>query len=194
MAQALSLSPIRASTRLNDYSARRLHLVGLGCEAVFYVRPNRPPRPGYPLRAVTLSECYGFTHEQCDALASEVERTLPGLRDRTHTPVTEEGWRYAVEAGESTLRDPGVAVSARYLPDQERLEVAFSPTDIHLIDLGVFEALACASAADLSGVELSPYGLGLYFPALDVDLSTLMLWRGDFNHAVEDEDDTEEAA
>lgn len=194
MAQALSLFSIRASRQLNDHSVRRVHVVGLGCEAVFYVRANRPPRPGYPRRPVTLSECYGFTHDQCDALASEIERTLPGLRDRTHTPVTEETWRYAVEFGETVLKDPGVAASARYLPDLERLEIVFSPADVHLIDLGVFEELASASAADLCGVELSPYGLGLHFPALDVDLSTLMLWRGDFNHAVEDETDVEEAA
>jgi hypothetical protein len=77
----------------------------------------------------------------------------------------------------------------------ERLEVVFSPTDVHLIDLGVFEELASASAADLCGVELSPYGLGVHFPTLDVDLSTLMLWRERYNHAVDEEEgEAEEAA
>ena len=87
--------------------------------------------------------------------------------------------------GEDILKDPGVAASTRYLPERGLLEVVFSPSDVHLIDLGVFEELAYASTAELSEVELSPYGLGVFFPRLDVDLSALMLWRGRFNHPLE---------
>lgn len=195
MAQALPLSPIRASTQINDFVAHRVHVVGHGCEASFFVRLNPVPRPGYWPQGVALDECHGFTREQCDSFAAEMARTYPGLRDRTHHPVTEDHWRGGIERGEQALKDPGFAVSARYLPDRARLEIVYSPTDVHLVDLGVFEELACATAADLCDVELSPYGRGLHFPRLDVDLSVPMLWRERFERARDQEaDEAEEAA
>lgn len=183
MAQALALSPIRASTQINDYIAHRVHVVGLGCEASFYVRPDPAPRPGYPPQPVTLDECHGFTREQCDGFAAEIARTYPDLRDRTHALLTDALGRFAASRAEAVRADPGSAVSARYLPGRACMEVVFSPSDVHLIDLDVFEELAGASTANLCDVELSPYGFGLHFPRLDVDLSVPMLRRRRFERA-----------
>lgn len=188
MTQALLLNPIRAVTYLNDFLPHRVHVVGLGCEAAFTVRLETSPKPGRQRRAVALQENHGFTLEQAEILMGEIAAAYPGMSDRTYAPLTEEGFAYATSDGEQATKDPGSAVAARYLPDRERLEVTFSPTEVREFDLRVFEELATASAADLGAVELSPAGLGIYFPRLNVGLSALMLYRDRFERPPEDED------
>ena len=70
------------------------------------------------------------------------------------------------------------AVSARYDRRAERviiglstgLEVAFSPRDA--------EGLEHATPAELSPIEISPSGFGIYFPRLDADLYLPALLEG----------------
>ncbi len=51
-----------------------------------------------------------------------------------------------------------------------QLQIAFSPRDV--------EGLEHARPADLAGAEISPSGLGVYFPKLDVDLDIPALLEG----------------
>ncbi len=77
-------------------------------------------------------------------------------------------------------RGAGYAVSARYERRTKRivvrldsgLELAFPP------DLA--EGLAGASPEALAGIEISPTGLGLHWPALDADLYLPALMQGVF--------------
>lgn len=177
MSIALALTPIRALTYLNDYGPDIVHVIALGCEASFYVRLETSPRPGHFKYAVTPHACHGFTKAQLDALRQEVAARYPGMTDRTLPELTDERYASACEEAGQLATDPGVATYVRYHPDRERLEVLYGPSDRKFVDLGVFEELAHASAADLGEVELSPVGLGVLFPRLGVGLCSLMLWR-----------------
>ena len=78
------------------------------------------------------------------------------------------------------LRHTATAVAARYDRGRGRvvirlntgLEVMFAPHDA--------EGLERATAADLEEIEISPTGLGLYFPRLDADLYVPGLLQGLF--------------
>lgn len=186
MTSALTLRPIRAVSYLNDPSgAGHVHVCGLGCEAEFSATARPPRGPGYPRQGVALIENMGFTLAQLDALQADIVATYPGLPVRTARPLTEALVREATERGASTRRDPGIALSARYLPETGRLEVEFR-SETRSFDLGVFEELARASAADLAEVEVTPIGGGLYFPRLGIGLSALMLFLGRFRRAPEE--------
>ncbi len=50
------------------------------------------------------------------------------------------------------------------------LEIAFSPRDA--------EGLECATPAQLSSIEISPSGFGIYFPKLDADIYIPALLEG----------------
>ena len=80
----------------------------------------------------------------------------------------------------AALRENGVAVSARYDRRRARIivnlntgvQIAFPP---HLV-----EGLADASPDDLRDIEVSPAGLGVYWPKLDVDVYVPALLKGVF--------------
>lgn len=186
MSIALALSPIRALTYINDFAPDLVRVIALGCEASFFVRLETSPRPGYPRHGVTLHDCHGFTKAQLDSLRQEVAAKYPGMTDRSLPDLTDEAYAFACDEGRGMAADPGVATFVRYHPDRERLEVLYAPSDRQFVDLGVFEELAHASAADLGEVELSPVGLGILFPRLGVGLSSLMLWRERYEHPTPD--------
>lgn len=79
-----------------------------------------------------------------------------------------------------SLREHGYAVAARY--DRRRARIVVS------LDTGVevtfppklAEGLAGATAANLAKIEISPSGLGLHWPRLDVDLHVPDLLAGVF--------------
>lgn len=79
-----------------------------------------------------------------------------------------------------TLREHGYAVSARYSRRGSRVivnldtgvQVAF-PTELA-------EGLVGAAPEDLAEIEVSPAGLGLHWPRLDVDLYVPALLQGVF--------------
>lgn len=185
MMPAPTLRPIRAISYLNDPGSGHVHVCGLGCEAEFAATARPPSGPGYPRQGVALIENLGFTLGQLAALQADIVATYPGLPVRTARPLTEALVRAATERGETTRRDPGIALSARYLPEAERLAVEFRG-ETRQFDLGVFEELAHASPADLAEVEITPAGSGLHFPRLGIGLSALMLFLDRFERPPED--------
>jgi len=67
-------------------------------------------------------------------------------------------------------RAAGYAVSARYDRRSAHVVVKLS-TDVEIrFPARLAEGLTGASADDLATIEISPSGLGLHWPALDVDL------------------------
>jgi hypothetical protein len=93
--------------------------------------------------------------------------------------ITEQVFEQA-ERRMASLRQNGHAIAARYEQRRSRIvvrlntgvEVAF-PTDRA-------EGLAGAAPDDLAHIEISPTGLGLHWPALDVDLYLPALLAGVF--------------
>ncbi|HVA68790.1 MAG TPA: DUF2442 domain-containing protein [Candidatus Binataceae bacterium] len=93
--------------------------------------------------------------------------------------VDEQEFAQAQKRGRARRRT-GYAVAARYDTQTSRivvrlntgLELAFPPS--------LTEGLAGASAGDLAEVEISPAGLGLHWPKLDVDVYIPALLQGIF--------------
>jgi hypothetical protein len=77
-------------------------------------------------------------------------------------------------------RDSGHAVMAAYDEQTGRIRVDLN-TGIQIAwPVALIEGLAQASAADLVEIEISPAGLGLYWPRLDVDIHVPALLAGSF--------------
>ena len=84
--------------------------------------------------------------------------------------VTPEAFEAAKRRGARSSTEYG-AISVKF--DAERALVRVVLTGQRELQFSPFavEELKAATVADLAGVRLSPSKLGLYFPALDVDLS-----------------------
>jgi len=93
--------------------------------------------------------------------------------------VTDEDVRRA-QARMQALRDGGYAVSARYDGPSRRVIVDLNTGVQIAFPAQLAEGLAGASAADLAEIEISPAGLGLHWPRLDVDLYVPALLQGVF--------------
>ncbi|CDN49255.1 DUF2442 domain-containing protein [Neorhizobium galegae] len=86
----------------------------------------------------------------------------------------------AAEERMQALREAGYAVSARYDRRSSRVVIALN-TDVQVaIPTGKIEGLSEASPDELSGIEISPTGLGLHWPKLDVDVYVPGLLQGIF--------------
>ena len=91
--------------------------------------------------------------------------------------LTREQFKAAVARGEERLAGPRAA-GAHYDAVRGRvivrlttgIEVGFSPGDA--------EGLETASVEALSAIEVSPFGLGIHFPLLDIDLYVPALLEG----------------
>lgn len=70
--------------------------------------------------------------------------------------------------GEITLRGPR-AIAARYLSARDRIEIDMAAGWSIQVPRGFSPRLAAASAEDCARIELTDFGLGLHWPALDED-------------------------
>ncbi len=75
------------------------------------------------------------------------------------------------------------AVQASYDAARDRIVVALSNGAEFSLPPALAQGLDSADAKALSGVEISPSGLGLHWPALDADLSVTGLLAGVFGNA-----------
>lgn len=78
-----------------------------------------------------------------------------------------------LEVAEARMRDRRAglrAVAARYDRRSSRLVVAFDMGAELKVPVGQIQGLSGAAPAELASIEISPSGLGLHFPRLDVDL------------------------
>ncbi len=84
--------------------------------------------------------------------------------------ITDEAFEAASRRAAQRLKKTPVAVSANYEPRMGRvvislssgLDLSFKPQDV--------QGLETSRSEDLREIEISPSGLGLHFPKLDVDL------------------------
>ena len=72
------------------------------------------------------------------------------------------------------------AISARYDPDMGLLVIALRDGSVLQVEPGKCEELAGAGPEDLTQIEITPSGKGLYFPRVDADLSVPGLAEGLF--------------
>jgi len=80
----------------------------------------------------------------------------------------------------ASVREAGYAVSARYERRRSRVVVVLN-TGVELaFPTRLAEGLADASPENLAEIEISPAGLGLYWPRLDADLYVPALLQGVF--------------
>jgi Protein of unknown function (DUF2442) len=84
------------------------------------------------------------------------------------------------EARMTEIRRTGAAVSARYDKHAGRIVIALDKGVELTFPPHLAEGLGNASADDLAEIELSPSGLGLYWPRLDADLYVPALLQGMF--------------
>jgi len=84
------------------------------------------------------------------------------------------------EARMQKLRQNGYAVTARYDRRASKVIIKMHTGVQMAIPVRLIEGLADASPADLEHVEISPSGLGLYWPAIDVDIYIPSLMQGIF--------------
>jgi hypothetical protein len=93
--------------------------------------------------------------------------------------ITEGEFEYA-EKRMGLLRDAGHAVSARYDRRTSRVVVRLN-TGVQLaFPTKLAEGLAGAPPESLADIEISPAGLGLYWPRLDADVYIPALLQGIF--------------
>jgi hypothetical protein len=84
------------------------------------------------------------------------------------------------EARMAALRQAGHAVSARYDRRSGRVVVDFDTGVQFAFPVKLAEGLADAAPESLSQIEITPAGLGLHWPSLDVDLYLPALLQGVF--------------
>jgi len=84
------------------------------------------------------------------------------------------------EARMQTLREAGHVVSARYDRRTARLVIELSTGVQIAVPTQRIEGLADAASHDLTDIEVSPAGLGLSWPRLDVDVYVPALLQGVF--------------
>lgn len=78
----------------------------------------------------------------------------------------------------TALREAGHAICARYARRTARVIVELS-TDVQLaFPAQLVEGLSNASPDNLADIEISPAGVGLHWPKLDVDVYVPALLRG----------------
>ena len=77
-------------------------------------------------------------------------------------------------------REPGRVRSARYIRRRGRVIVQVSTGIEVTFPVTLAEGLAGASPEDLAEIEISPTGLGLYWPRLDADPYVPALLQGVF--------------
>ncbi len=91
--------------------------------------------------------------------------------------VTEREFEQAEERM-SALRDRGFAQAARYDRQADRIVIDLS-TGVQLVfPPALAEGLGGAAPDDLAEIEISPAGLGLYWPRLDADLYVPAILEG----------------
>ena len=94
--------------------------------------------------------------------------------------VTEAEFRSAEAAGREYLDEASRAVEAFYLPERRRLCVTLGNGVEMAIPVDLLQGLAGASDADLSDIEITPFGTGLHWDRLDADLLVDGLSKGVF--------------
>jgi hypothetical protein len=94
--------------------------------------------------------------------------------------LTDAELRRAEKRMQARLRRQARAVAARYEPGAARILVTLSNRLELGIPVDLAQGLAGASASELSEIEISPTGLGLHWPRLDVDLYLPALMQGLF--------------
>lgn len=93
--------------------------------------------------------------------------------------ISEESLAEATARGEAARR-AGHAITAEYEAGREQLVLGLGNGVTIMIPVQLVEGLAGAAAADLAEIEISPAGLGLYFPRLDADVYVPALMQGVF--------------
>lgn len=93
--------------------------------------------------------------------------------------ITENELEQAEERAEA-LREAGYAVSARYDRATERVIIDLNTGVQLIVPTAKIEGLSGAAPEDLEEIEVSPAGLGLYWPALDADVYLPGLLQGIF--------------
>lgn len=92
--------------------------------------------------------------------------------------VTDQAFEQANARAKQRLAQGPVATHVEYDPSRHRLTIALNSG----LELGIspdlVEGLADASPAALAQIEISPSGLGLYFPELDADVYIPPLLEG----------------
>ena len=92
--------------------------------------------------------------------------------------VTNDEFLRANRRGRIMREKNPVVVAARYDPKIGRIVLSLSSGLDITFPPQCAEGLASASTADLKEIEISPSGLGIYFPRLDVDLYVPALLEG----------------
>ena len=78
----------------------------------------------------------------------------------------------------AALRAEGHAIAARYDPATEQVLVKLSTGQMLTVPVRLVQGLSEAAPTHLKAIVISPSGLGLYFPDLDVDVSVPGLRKG----------------
>ena len=92
---------------------------------------------------------------------------------------TEHDFELAEERAKA-LREAGYAVSARYDRTTGRIVIELNTGVQLIVPTAKIEELSGAAAEDLEEIEVSPAGLGVYWPALDADVYVPGLLQGIF--------------
>ena len=92
---------------------------------------------------------------------------------------TERDFELAEERAKA-LREAGYAVSARYDRTTGQIVIELNTGVQLIVPTAKIEELSGAAPEDLEEIEVSPAGLGLYWPALDADVYVPGLLQGIF--------------
>jgi len=92
--------------------------------------------------------------------------------------ITKEEFKAANERAAALLAKTPTAIAARYDRKDNRVEIDLSSGISIVFKPQNAEGLERAKPGQLAKIEISPSGLGLYFPALDADLYLPSLLEG----------------
>jgi hypothetical protein len=84
--------------------------------------------------------------------------------------ISDEAYELANKRGEKVKRAFASAIEVRLNPASDCLQIALSSGRVLDVPLNAFPRLTRLRGEQLTGVEISPNGFGIYFSDLDVDL------------------------
>lgn len=100
------------------------------------------------------------------------------MAGKKFTEITEEQFNAATKRTSSSARRELQAVSARYDAQSRRVVVVFASGIELRIPARAVQGLESTHVRDLRRIEISPSGLGIHFPAIDVDVFLPALLAG----------------
>ena len=171
MPTILRLAGLRVVIYPNDHRPAHVHVIGMAAKRSFRLVVERS---GSACARIMASAVPNLRVSKASLNLISIESAGSG---RT-SMVSNDNFLRANRHGRSMRAKTPIVVGARYNPKLSRIVLSLSSGLDITFPPQCAEGLDRASSAELKEIEISPSGLGIYFPKLNVDLYVPALLEG----------------